>query len=90
MSEVIGPLTFRAPQPLGGQPGQILSEATATVIDAEVKKLVQSAADTAGQLLSDNRPALEALTSALLERETLNRDDIRQIVDRARPQTTAA
>ena len=90
MSEVIGPLTFRAPQPLGGQPGQILSEATATVIDAEVKKLVQSAADTARQLLSDNRPALEALTSALLERETLNRDDIRQIVDRARPQTTAA
>ena len=55
-----------------------------------MKKLVQSAADTAGQLLSDNRPALEALTSALLERETLNRDDIRQIVDRARPQTTAA
>ena len=36
------------------------------------------------------RPALEALTSALLERETLNRDDVRQIVDRARPQTTAA
>jgi cell division protease FtsH len=90
MSEAIGPLTFRAPQPLGGQPGQILSEATATLIDAEVKKLVQSAADTARQLLTDHRPVLEALTSALLERETLNRDDIRAIVDRVRPQATAA
>ena len=90
MSEAIGPLTFRAPQPPGGQPGQILSEATATLIDAEVKKLVQSAADTARQLLTDNRPALEALTTALLERETLNRDDIRAIVDRARPQPTTA
>ena len=90
MSEAIGPLTFRAPQPPGGQPGQILSEATATLIDAEVKKLVQSAADTARQLLTDNRPVLEALTAALLERETLNRDDIRAIVDRARPQPTTA
>ena len=90
MSEAIGPLTFRAPQPPGGQPGQILSEATATLIDAEVKKLVQSAADTARQLLTDNRPALEALTTALLERETLNRDDIRAIVDRARSQPTTA
>ena len=90
MSEAIGPLTFRAPQPPGGQPGQILSEATATLIDAEVKQLVQSAADTARQLLTDNRPVLEALTAALLERETLNRDDIRAIVDRARPQPTTA
>ncbi|MDX9840506.1 MAG: hypothetical protein RBS95_03560, partial [Desulfobulbus sp.] len=73
-----------------GQPGQILSEATATLIDAEVKKHVQSAADTARQLLTDNRPTLEALTAALLERETLNRDDIRAIVDHARPQPTAA
>ena len=55
-----------------------------------MKKLVQSAADTARQLLSDNRPALEALTTALLERETLNRDDIRAIVDSTRPQATAA
>ncbi|WP_043771180.1 ATP-dependent zinc metalloprotease FtsH [Desulfobulbus propionicus] len=82
MSESIGPLTFRAPNPLGGQPAQIISEQTAMLIDAEVKKLVQSAYDHAHSLLTRHRALLDAMTNALLERETISGADIQAIIDR--------
>ena len=81
MSEVIGPLTFRAANPLSNQPGQIISEQTAVLIDVEVKKLVQSAYDRARGLLEEHRALLDALTNALLEQETLTRVDIQTIID---------
>lgn len=80
MSEVVGPLTFRAANPLGNQPGQIISEQTAMLIDGEVKKLVQSAYDRARGLLEQHRDLLDAITNALLERETISRGDIQAIV----------
>ena len=82
MSEAVGPLMFRAANPLGGQPGQILSEATAILIDAEVKQLVQSAYAAARTILEERRATLDALTQALLDQETIGRADIQLIVDR--------
>lgn len=81
MSEAVGPLTFRAANPLSNQPGQIISEQTAVLIDGEVKKLVQSAYDRARGLLEEHRPVLDAITNALLERETISRGDIQAIVE---------
>ncbi|WP_035215322.1 ATP-dependent zinc metalloprotease FtsH [Desulfobulbus elongatus] len=80
MSEAVGPLTFKAANPLSGQPGQILSEQTAILIDVEVRKLVQTAYDTARHLLTEHRGLLDAITAALLERETISRDEIEAIV----------
>jgi cell division protease FtsH len=82
MSEVIGTLTFRASDPLRGQPGQIMSEATAQVIDAEVRKLVSSAYERAKNILIQHRPILDAMANALLEKETIGREDIEQLVRR--------
>jgi cell division protease FtsH len=82
MSEAVGPLTFRAANPLSSQPAQIISEQTAVLIDAEVKKLVQSAYDRARAILEENRRQLDAITEALLDRETISRDDIREIISR--------
>ena len=81
MSEVIGPLTFKTSNPLNGQTSPIISEQTAVLIDTEVKNLVQSAYDTARAILMEKRSTLDALTAALLERETLSRVDIQAIVD---------
>jgi cell division protease FtsH len=81
MSETIGPLTFRASNPLSNQPGQIISEQTAVLIDVEVKKLVQSAYDRARSLLEEHRALLNAITDALIERETLSRSDIQGIIE---------
>lgn len=80
MSETVGPMTFRAANPLGGQPGQIISEQTAVLIDGEVRKLVQSAHDRARSILETHRTRLDALTAALLERETLTRSDMQTII----------
>ena len=80
MSEVVGPLSFKAANPLGGQPGQIISEQTMVLIDGEVKKLVQTAYDKARSLLMEHRGLLDVLTSALLERETLSKAEIEAIV----------
>jgi len=56
------------------------SEKTAVEIDTEIKEIVQSAHDQAMKLLTENRDALEKLAKALLERESLNGEEIGQII----------
>ena len=55
---------------------QNVSEATAKVIDAEVKRLVQDGYDEAKRLLSERLEDLHTLAKALLEYETLSGDEI--------------
>jgi cell division protease FtsH len=81
MSEAVGPLTFRAANPLGGQPAQIMSEHTAQLIDAEVKKVVQTAYDRARDILATHRHHLDGITQALLDQETISGADIRRIIE---------
>src|SRR6185437_7614329 len=52
------------------------SEETAQVIDAEVRRIIGESHEEARRLLGKHRQALEALARALLERETLNEDEI--------------
>jgi cell division protease FtsH len=81
MSETVGPLTFRAANPLGGQPAQIISEQTAQLIDTEVKKVVQTAYDRAHDILVTHRTQLDQITQALLDHETISGADIRRILE---------
>src|SRR5579859_6126803 len=85
MSERLGPVTL-APRDNGFLPGGDdfdnrgpYSETTATLVDAEVQQILQQAHDTGMQLLQQHRPALDALAAALLERETLEEDDILRV-----------
>ncbi|PWR22608.1 ATP-dependent zinc metalloprotease FtsH [Zavarzinia aquatilis] len=55
---------------------QNVSESTAQKIDAEVKKLVDNALDTARRILTEKRKDLDALANALLEYETLSGEEI--------------
>ena len=52
------------------------SESTAQQIDAEVRALVEGAHDEAYKALNLNRKVLDALAKELMERETLNQDDL--------------
>ncbi|WP_153305929.1 ATP-dependent zinc metalloprotease FtsH [Desulfogranum mediterraneum] len=81
MSEVAGPLTFRGADPLNGQPGPIISEDTAVMIDREVKNLVQSAYSRARSILLEHRDLLDTISTALLEQETISRQDILTLVE---------
>ena len=55
---------------------QNISEATANVIDAEVKRLVQAGYDEAKRILTEKLEDLHTLAKTLLEYETLSGDEI--------------
>ena len=57
------------------------SEHTARLIDEEVKTMLETLYNEAFQLLSDNRATLDRITEALLERETLDRGELKLLMD---------
>ena len=86
MSERLGPLTFGHKEEqifLGREINQHrdYSEATAETIDEEVKRIVTEAYDRTHKILEDNRDALIRISEALLEREVLDAQEIRLLVD---------
>ena len=85
MSKKLGPVTFGKKQEeifLGREIAQHrdYSESTAILIDEEIKRIVQSAANRAEKLLRENETKLHHLASALLEREILDGDEIDQVL----------
>jgi cell division protease FtsH len=86
MTEKFGPLTFekeRRPLFLDmGLPSgaKEYSEDTAREIDQEVKRLVDDSYDKVRGLLSGNQDRLKTLAAALLEKETIEGDEIRKIL----------
>ena len=82
MSEVIG-LVAIADSPeevfLGREIVQrrAVSEHTQRIVDQEVKRILDEAHARAHEVLGANRDLLESIAQSLLERETLNRDDIK-------------
>jgi len=82
----LGPLTFGKKEEqifLGREIAQHrdYSEDTAIKIDQEVRKLVNSGYSTARQILSDNRDTLERIARALIEREVLDANELKLLVD---------
>ena len=82
----LGPLTFGKKEEqifLGREIAQHrdYSEDTAIKIDQEVRKLVSNGYGTAKQILSDNRDTLEKVARALIEREVLDANEIKLLVD---------
>jgi cell division protease FtsH len=56
------------------------AEETAQQIDAEVRRIMTEAHDTARELLSERRDSLDAVTRRLLEKEVMEGDELRQIL----------
>jgi cell division protease FtsH len=59
--------------------GKPFSEATARVIDSEVLKIIHESHEQAKRLLNQHRKQLDALVAALLERETLDEQQILEV-----------
>jgi cell division protease FtsH len=81
MSDVIGPRT------LGQKQGEVFlgrdwaatpdySDAVAFEIDQEVRRLIDEAHDVALEILTEQRPKLDELAALLLQKETLDRDEV--------------
>ncbi len=56
------------------------SEQTAREIDEEVKMLVDESLKTAKKIIEENQAKFEALTKALLEKETLDSDEVSKVL----------
>jgi cell division protease FtsH len=55
------------------------SEGVAGVVDEEVRRFVETAHDEAWEILVEHRQVLDDLVLALLDRETLNKDELAEI-----------
>ena len=86
MSEELGPVTFGKREEhifLGREFAQSkdFSEETARLIDDAIKNLVLSASRRALDVLSSHRAQLEGLAQGLLDKETLDSQEIDRIID---------
>ena len=59
-----------------------MSEATARRVDEEIEKILTSGYDRAYEILNRNRDAVKAIADALLDREALEADEIRDLLAR--------
>ncbi|NJD20832.1 MAG: ATP-dependent zinc metalloprotease FtsH, partial [Gemmatimonadetes bacterium] len=89
MSDVIGLVAIGDAEHevfLGRELGQRrqVSEHTSRLVDQEVKRILDEAHDRARKVLEENKDLLERIAHALLERETLDRDQIESL-DRGEP-----
>ena len=82
----LGPITFGKKEEqifLGREISQHrdFSEETAQKIDAEVVRFVDDGYNSARHILENNRPVLERIAMALLEREVIDANDIQLLIE---------
>jgi cell division protease FtsH len=87
LSDKIGPVSYSGPP--AGHPGfapsRSYSEHTQWLVDQEVAALLATAETEARDLLTCHREALDQLTVALLEQETVTGDQVRALVQAPNP-----
>ncbi|MCZ6512086.1 MAG: ATP-dependent zinc metalloprotease FtsH [Alphaproteobacteria bacterium] len=85
-SEKLGPLRYEDNQEevfLGHSVSQHknVSDATAKLIDEEIRELIEAGEDSARRILKENMDDLHLLSKGLLEYETLSGDEVQQLLD---------
>ncbi|MCL5073874.1 MAG: ATP-dependent zinc metalloprotease FtsH [Actinobacteria bacterium] len=81
MSNKLGPITYRLDEEEVFLGKEIMSrphysEEIASEIDREVKRIVQESYEQAKQILTENKDALTMLATKLMEKETLSREQV--------------
>ncbi|MDE2585791.1 MAG: ATP-dependent zinc metalloprotease FtsH, partial [Betaproteobacteria bacterium] len=90
MSDALGPMVY------GENEGEVflgrsitthknVSEATMQKVDAEIRRIIDEQFKLAHRLLEENRDKVEAMTAALLEWETIDADQINDIMEGKSP-----
>jgi cell division protease FtsH len=90
MSDALGPMVY------GENEGEVflgrsitthknVSEATMQKVDAEIRRIIDEQYGLARRLLEDNRDKVEAMTKALLDWETIDAEQINDIMEGKEP-----
>ncbi len=95
MSKRLGPVFYehRTSHPFLGQQLALegsTSDATVHTIEEETARMLNEALDTTRQVLSTHRAALDGLVTALLEHETLEKDELTKCLSEASPPISAS
>ena len=72
-SDVVGPVDTSN--------NDILSPSTRTMIDQEVRRMLEEAKQRAFDVLTTNRVKLERLANALIEFETLSKSEVLKVIE---------
>ena len=89
MSKSLGPQSFSDNQELMFLGREVTrtqnySEETARRIDSEVSQMLKDSYDRATTLISENRAMLDMIAERLLERETIDGRDVKELVEEGR------
>jgi cell division protease FtsH len=95
MSEKLGSVAFQygSSHPFLGRElssHKDFSEETAKIIDDEVRRLISECLNKAEETLKENNKELDSLARALLEHETLSKDEAEEIIGKKKAATESA
>jgi len=83
MSDALGTMVYAGNEQdslFGSMSSKTVSEATQQKVDAEIRRILDEQYGIARKLLEDNRDKVEAMTAALLEWETIDAEQINDIM----------
>jgi cell division protease FtsH len=83
MSDTLGTMVYAGSEQdswMGSMSSRTVSEATQQKVDAEIRRILDEQYGIARKLLEDNRDKVEAMTKALMEYETIDADQINDIM----------
>ena len=81
MSEVLGPRLYgRESADVYGRQSRVMSPETSERVEQEVSRIITEQYDRARDIIEDNREKMEIMTRRLIEWETLEADQIEQIM----------
>jgi cell division protease FtsH len=83
MSDALGTMVYAGSEQdsfFGSMSSKTVSEATQQKVDAEIRRILDEQYAIARKLLEDNRDKVEAMTAALMEYETIDADQINDIM----------
>lgn len=83
MSDALGTMVYAGDEQdsfFGSMSSKTISEATQQKVDAEIRRILDEQYAIARKLLEDNRDKVEAMTAALMEFETIDADQINDLM----------
>ena len=91
MSEKLGPVRYASPSMMylsgNTEVRNDIGDGTADVIDTEIKRLVSEAQEKAESILREHEKVLHEVAGVLQDKEVINSDEIKAIVDREKNET---
>jgi cell division protease FtsH len=85
MSDALGTMVYADNDAGFGVQNKTVSEATQQKVDAEIRRILDEQYAVAKKILEDKRDRVEAMTTALLEWETIDADQVKAIMEGREP-----